>query len=112
MPSRDQILKFLSNNDARYRSKEREALTKKINKTLRREEPRVYWTNYGFMGHLLVAVVVIFALMFQDSTGKNVGNYIAVIFVTLFMAIPILFYNGYKMFETYFKKYPDDFPND
>jgi len=27
-------------------------------------------------------------------------------------AIPVIGYTGFKMFETYFKKYPEDFPND
>ena len=111
MPTRKEIILFMMNNDARIRSSSRSILTKKILKTLRKENPNRYWGFHGSVYGLLVILLVIAYFMVQDAYG-DVMPYAITMLTLMFAAIPVLGYTGFKMFETYFKKYPEDFPND
>ena len=100
------------NNDARYRSKERNILTKKITKTLKLEAPKAYWGYYGSVGIILLILLSTAGLMAIDAETKSLDPYIYTILATMAAGIPVIGYGGFKMFETYFKLHPEDFPND
>ena len=112
MPNTKEILMFMLNNDARFRSEERNVLTKKVTKTLKVEAPRAYWGYYGSIGILMLVLLSTAALMVIDAETKNLDWYIYTILGTMVAGIPVIGYGGFKMFETYFKLYPEDFPND
>jgi hypothetical protein len=51
-------------------------------------------------------------MMILDEEAESLDLYIFTIVGTMVAAVPVVYYTGFKMFETYFKKYPEDFPND
>ena len=112
MPTRKQIIMFLLTNDARLRSSQRNVLTKKILKTLRKENPETYRAFYGSLFVILGILCIAAAMMILDDEAESLDLYIFTIVGTMVAAVPVVYYTGFKMFETYFKKYPEDFPND
>ena len=111
-PSRKEIIFFMLNNDARFRSNERNVLTKKITKTLKVEAPKAYWGYYGSIAILLLVMLAIVGLMIPDAETKDLDPYVYAFIGTMVAGIPVIGYGGFKMFETYFKLHPEDFPND
>ncbi|MEY4450935.1 MAG: hypothetical protein RLZZ380_56 [Actinomycetota bacterium] len=111
MPTRKEIIIFWLTNDARSRSSERSVLTKKIMKTLKRENPERYWGFYGSIYGLMAIMLIVAYFMVQDAYG-DVMPYAYSLIGLMFAAIPVIGYTGFKMFETYFNKYPEDFPRD
>ncbi len=109
-PSRKEIIGFLLSNDARTRSGSRDALTKKILKTLRKEAPRVYWSHYGALAAVFALMILPLIPIFVDPqyTGIMFSLYFAM--AMMFLGIPVFAYSGYKTFKTYFDLYPGDFP--
>ncbi|MEN9608694.1 MAG: hypothetical protein RLZZ06_625 [Actinomycetota bacterium] len=100
------------NNDARFRTRERNTLTKKITKSLKGEAPKAYWGYYGSMIVIVAIMLVTAGLMVFDAETKNLDAYIYTILGTMIAGIPVIGFGGFKMFETYFKLHPEDFPND
>jgi hypothetical protein len=101
----------MMNNDARFRSKERNAITKKITKTLKVEAPKAYWGYYGSVAAVLAVLLLTAGLMVVDAETKNLDPYIYGILVTMVAGILVIGFSGFKLFETYFKLHPEDFPN-
>ena len=100
------------NNDARYRSNARNVLTKKITKTLKKENPERYWAFYGSVFGLMAIMLIVAYFMVQDGENVDVMVYAYGLLGLMIAGIPVIGYAGFKMFETYFTKYPEDFPND
>ena len=100
------------NNDARFRSSERNVLTKKITKTLKVEAPKAYWGYFGSMIVVFAIMLVTAGFMVVDAETKNLDPYIYTILGTMVAGIPVIGFGGFKMFETYFKLHPEDFPKD
>ena len=103
---------FLLTNDARSRTSQRNVLTKKILKTLRKENPEIYRAFYGSLFVVLGILCIAAAMMVLDDQAETLDVYIFTILGTMVAAVPVIFYTGFRMFETYFAKYPEDFPND
>ena len=112
MPNTKDIILFMMNNDARFRSKERNVLTKKITKVLKAEAPKAYWGFYGSMIVMFAILLATAGFMVVDAEAKNLDPYIYTILGTMIAGIPVIGFGGFKMFETYFKLHPEDFPND
>ena len=112
LPSTKEIILFMLNNDARFRTRERNKLTKKITKSLKVEAPSAYWGYYGSMIVIVAIMLVTAGLMVIDAETKNLDAYIYTILGTMIAGIPVIGFGGFKMFETYFKLHPEDFPND
>lgn len=110
-PSRKEIILFMMGNDARFRSSDRNVLTKKILKTLKKENPNRYWGFHGSIYGLLAILLIVAYFMVQDAYG-DVMPYAYMILALMFSGIPLLGYTGFKIYETYFAKYPEDFPRD
>ncbi len=102
----------MMNNDARFRSSSRSILTKKILKTLKKENPKRYWGFHGSVyGVLLILSIMAYFLLIEGEDGDALTSAYYLMGLIL-AAIPVIGYTGFKMFETYFSKYPEDFPND
>ncbi len=109
-PTRKELVKFFLSNDARTRSSERNVLTKKILKTIRKEAPSRYWGHYGAISAVLALVILPMVPIFLDIENTDVVLVSYLVLAIMFLAIPVIGYTGYKVFETYFEKYPEDFP--
>jgi hypothetical protein len=112
MPTRKEIIMFMMNNDARLRSSSRSILTKKILKTLKKENPNRYWGFHGSVYGLLGIMSFMAYFMLIEGEDGDALTFAYSLMGLMLAAIPVIGYTGFKMFETYFKKYPEDFPND
>lgn len=104
-----QVISFLRRNDARLRSSEAEALTKKIWRIVRRESPKIYWSFWGSIVGLLALITIGMAMVFIDVASDPMVylNFTLVVFV---LTLPILAITGLRVFIVYFNNHPEDFP--
>ncbi len=109
-PSRKQIIGFLLSNDARYRSAERNQLTKKIMKTLRREQSKTYWSYYGVLAAMISLYLLVFGGLLLDVESDNLTAYLWLLGAITAISLPAVIYTTFKVFDTYFENYPEDFP--
>lgn len=109
-PTRKELISFFMSNDARTRSSERNGLTKKILKTTRKEVPSRYWGHYGAIGGIFALMILPLVPVFLDPENTDVILVSYIVLAVMVLAIPVVGYTGYKLFETYFEKYPEDFP--
>ena len=104
-----EIIMFWTSNHAYTRGAEREALTKKVWRTVRKESPKTFWAFFGWMGGLLFLTLLGISMVFVDETTDPMV-YLTVSLVPFFAMLPAALITAFNVFNAFFKNHPEDFP--